>query len=246
MNANKAQELLFEAMVFGASGMIERQESQGQASFVASTDLPIKGDWDKLKEMGVEKGENIDKLFCSATLPQGWTKVATAHSMWSNLLDARGIIRASIFYKAAFYDQDAFIKCISKRFIATQYHDRCDKSGLQFVVEDVGRQKVVRIFEPAYYALLNNILGVVHKGKFYSKTNDDPYKAIFIDNGVDGQNARTITRDEFYKTYHNREVSRYDLIDAIEELAKRDAISWIETIPSDESQWTEAFDFPKI
>jgi hypothetical protein len=44
------------------------------------------------------------------SLPPGWKVVPTDHSMWSDLVDAKGEKRASIFYKAAFYDRDAFIR----------------------------------------------------------------------------------------------------------------------------------------
>jgi hypothetical protein len=45
-----------------------------------------------------------------AKLPAGWKKVATEHSMWSDLLDDQGRKRAAIFFKAAFYDYSAFIR----------------------------------------------------------------------------------------------------------------------------------------
>lgn len=243
---DKAAELFLDALLVGASNAIELQEARGQSELVASTNLPKKGDWEKLQEMGIIKGENIDKLFCSATLPEGWSKVRTDHSMWSELKDSRGLKRASIFYKAAFYDEDAHINCVSNRFVLSQYHEKCDEDGVQFVVNDLGLDKAIQIFDPAYYATLDGVLGVIHGGKFYSKTSDSVYDAVFIDDGIDAEGSKKLTKDEFYEIYHNRDVSRYDLIKAIEELAKRDALAFVETLPKDESQWTEAFDFPEI
>jgi hypothetical protein len=62
--------------------------------------------------MGITLGEPVasDPLFRHATLPKGWRKQPTDHAMWSKLVDAQGRERASIFYKAAFYDRSAFIR----------------------------------------------------------------------------------------------------------------------------------------
>lgn len=62
-----------------------------------------------------------DPLFCHAELPAGWHKEATDHSMWSNLVDDKGRIRAKIFYKAAFYDRDAFTRLCCRFSVAYNY-----------------------------------------------------------------------------------------------------------------------------
>ena len=97
----------------GMPVMIEASESRGQAELVNSTQLPTKvhGDKAKLEAAGIVFGDRCegDPLFCEATLPDGWKKEATGHSMWSMLVDADRKERASIFYKAAFYDRDAFM-----------------------------------------------------------------------------------------------------------------------------------------
>ena len=97
----------------GLPGMIEASEANGQRKLVASCQLPtsIHGDVKTLEQDGVVFGDVCkgDPLFRDATLPEGWEKRATDHSMWSELVDADGNVRASIFYKAAFYDRDAFI-----------------------------------------------------------------------------------------------------------------------------------------
>ena len=94
-------------------GQIEAQEARGQREFVESTQLPIEGSNDlAILELGIEFGEPTlgDELFCEARLPEGWAKRATEHSMWSELVDEAGKVRAKIFYKAAFYDRRAFIR----------------------------------------------------------------------------------------------------------------------------------------
>ena len=92
-------------------GGIERQEAVGQYELVNSDVLPseIHGDKSILEAAGVVFGEPVegDPLFTNVTLPEGWRKVATDHSMHSDLVDADGKKRASIFYKAAHYDRRA-------------------------------------------------------------------------------------------------------------------------------------------
>ncbi len=100
---------------------IPAQESRGQRELVNSCQMPAKNNsygsnkrsvTDQYKLMGIKVSETQDKnddLFLEVELPEGWKKEATDHSMWSNLLDHKGRRRASIFYKGAFYDRDAFI-----------------------------------------------------------------------------------------------------------------------------------------
>lgn len=93
---------------------IEAQEKRGQQEFVANEQLPAKCPADlkaTLEAAGVKFGSATpgDELFVLAVLPPGWKKVPTDHSMWSTLVDDKGVKRASIFYKAAFYDRDAFL-----------------------------------------------------------------------------------------------------------------------------------------
>jgi len=100
------------AIVASTPGGIEAQEAAGQKSFVADTTLPIKCDYctrEQLEQMGIVFGEPVDDLFVEVQLPEGRKKVATSHSMHSDLLDDRGRKRAGIYYKAAFYDRRAGI-----------------------------------------------------------------------------------------------------------------------------------------
>ncbi|KKM96751.1 hypothetical protein LCGC14_1174880 [marine sediment metagenome] len=102
-------------IVASTPGGIERQEAEGQKTFAASEELPCMAPWDILKEWGIVELEDHNeaflagKLFCKVKLPEGWKKQPTDHSMWTDLLDETGKKRAGIFYKAAFYDQDAFL-----------------------------------------------------------------------------------------------------------------------------------------
>lgn len=92
-------------------GGIEKQEARGQTAFVKSASWPIKMDTNinTFKHMGLIFGGKIDDLFMEVQLPNGWKIEPTDHSMWSDLKDDKDRVRASIFYKAAFYDRDAFV-----------------------------------------------------------------------------------------------------------------------------------------
>lgn len=106
------------AIVASTPGGIEKQEAEGQQQFcnAEKTQLPIKiqhPDTRKtFEDMGIKFGKEIDNLFCEVELPSGWKVEATDHSMWNRLVDDKGKERASIFYKAAFYDQRAFMRTV--------------------------------------------------------------------------------------------------------------------------------------
>ena len=95
-------------------GGIEQQEADGQRDLCRDlVKLPVDGSNDKrLAGMGIVFGDAIpgDGIFRSATVPNGWKLRPTEHSMWSELVDDAGTVRASVFYKAAFYDRSAFIR----------------------------------------------------------------------------------------------------------------------------------------
>jgi len=106
------------AIIASTPGGIEAQEARGQQEFVANSSLPKECLYctrDQLEAMGIIFGEDGNDLFVDVQMPDGWEKVPTDHSMWSHLVDDQGRKRASIFYKAAFYDRSAHIS-IEKRF----------------------------------------------------------------------------------------------------------------------------------
>ena len=92
----------------GNPNAIEAQEARGQEELVNSDQLPVDVRGDKAS-LPIELGppSSNDPLFCRATLPDGWSKRPTDHAMWSELVDDKGVVRAMIFYKAAFYDRSA-------------------------------------------------------------------------------------------------------------------------------------------
>ena len=109
-------------IIASTPGGIERQEAEGQASFVGMKDsLPIKCPREQLEKLGFKFGSPIDEHFISVIFPVGWSKRATDHSMWSELLDEQGRKRGSIFYKAAFYDRSAHMNLSTRFLTTTQY-----------------------------------------------------------------------------------------------------------------------------
>lgn len=116
-----------DAMTASIPGGIEASEKLGQQELVQSTNLPIEGlQWhsEQLERWGITfKREEIDGLFYSARLPDGWKKVATDHSMWSELRDEKGRRRAGIFYKAASYDRSAHIQWSRRYAVRPQLPD---------------------------------------------------------------------------------------------------------------------------
>ncbi len=116
--------VLLDAMMMGGSGAIERSEQRGQQELIESDTIPSsfgryndKAEGErKLLEMGFVLGDPVpgDDMFRFATLPPGWKKVVTDHSMWSKIVDETGKERCSIFYKAAFYDRSAHLSICEK------------------------------------------------------------------------------------------------------------------------------------
>lgn len=103
-----------DALEIGSSFFICDQEAAGQQELVNSDTLPSEIDAKSkeiLEQAGVKFGEPVenDPLFTYVELPAGWKKIPTDHSMWSQLVDETGKVRANIFYKAAFYDRRANI-----------------------------------------------------------------------------------------------------------------------------------------
>ena len=62
-----------------------------------------------------------DPMFRPATFPEGWQRKDYDDAMWSYLVDEYGRDRVSIFYKAAFYDRDAFMSLVGLGWYVTEH-----------------------------------------------------------------------------------------------------------------------------
>lgn len=95
------------------------------------------------EKMGIIIIEEHDDLFWNVQLPEGWEIKATDHTMWNNLYDDKGRKRANFFYKAAFYDRDAFINFDTRFNLSVEYiadidsdFETWEKSDYQGTVKD--------------------------------------------------------------------------------------------------------------
>jgi hypothetical protein len=116
-------------------GGIEAQEKQGQQTLVNKDILPAECPRKELISLGFKFLGPYDDIFVSVEMPADWKKVPTDHDMWSDLVDDKGRKRASIFYKAAFYDRSAHMHLI-KRFSINQNWDALMKMQMQYFVKD--------------------------------------------------------------------------------------------------------------
>jgi len=148
------------ALVAATPGGIEIQEAQGQQQLVNSSKLPAKKyARETLEKFGVVFGEeDEDQLFVNVTLPDGWKLKATDHSMWSDLLDEQGRMRAAIFYKAAFYDRRASLTLVRRIKVDTGRVGE-NKREAKVVVNENDKELVLTSYEKAY-----------------TKSVDDPFK----------------------------------------------------------------------
>lgn len=150
------------------SKLIEAQESAGQNRIVKSCELPAKANpYDEFdpkaeyEKMGIKViGPSKDPLFLDVQLPEGWSKRATDHPMWNDLIDANGGIRANFFYKASFHDRDSFIN------FNHRYYKR-----IEFLDNDL-----------KYYCVKDNQTGAEKFiTEMFTGYNDDVYKKMCVD-----------------------------------------------------------------
>lgn len=155
---NSDAELVFmDALLCATEGKnpsqaIENQERCGQQSVVENQLLPKRINdvscsnitaKEQYAKMGIVILEEDDDLFYNVQLPNGWQIEATDHSMWNKLVDDKGRNRAKFFYKAAFYDRDAFINFSTRFHISVEHIAPADadyevwrQSDFKGVIED--------------------------------------------------------------------------------------------------------------
>jgi hypothetical protein len=128
--------LLAAAMGGGAERAFDEAQRAGQGELVAARaenvlSLPtaLRDPRELFEAMGLVFGETPkdDPMFTPTTVPEGWSVV-----------DDRGRPRASIFYKAAFWDREAFMRVLSRFRIERDYEsaDARDRSVTRMRVYD--------------------------------------------------------------------------------------------------------------
>ena len=97
---------------------IEQQEAEGQKEITSPTkernclQLPLKingDDKDGYIKLVIKYRKPVDDIFGLYEVPKGFKTQPTDHPMWNKLLNQNGEVVADFFYKAAFYDREAFI-----------------------------------------------------------------------------------------------------------------------------------------
>ena len=214
-------------------GGIERQEAHQQYVLTNNCDLPIEcDDWEKLESWGIIKGAETDPLFVSCVLPEGWSKVATGHSMWSNLVDNEGLIRASIFYKGAFYDRSAHTQVITERYCVFKNYNI--EEGEAYEIRDSATNTTVQQYPTGYWGFIvedqsvlgfgnkaKKVVGSIYNGIFHYKPKGK-YGAARFSATCDVKFATQIDLNTFYKDFHHIE-GEYDAINAAKFLLKEEA-----------------------
>jgi hypothetical protein len=125
------------AAMFMGPGLIEEQEALGQIEAVASESIPTPDTETRpqYEALGFVFGEPFedDKLFSPVTMPAGWAKKPTSHSMHVDIVDGLGNVRGSFFYKAAYYDRQARLGAAYRRYNVEEHsldardtYERCN------------------------------------------------------------------------------------------------------------------------
>lgn len=145
--------VLLLAMLDGPSQFVENMEARGQQQLLNSDVLPTDLGFDTTQEdyeaLGFTFGDVVedDPLFMHATLPEGWSRNGTDHSMHSDIVDERGIARIGIFYKAAYYDRCASMHIINVgRDIASKHvyeGDDLDAHSVWPILTEEERQQCI-------------------------------------------------------------------------------------------------------
>lgn len=252
------EKILAETLVLGKKQMIVKQEMLGQKQALDPAVLPKASseDWQILKRWGFQKLKDIDDLFCECIFPPGWKKETTSHRMWTDILDERGLARASYFYKAVYYDRRANIS-INKRFISKNLvggQDEIDPTVYSKMgIIDISRNNkwLVHVFSPLKIGSLKeedtleikNKIGIVENNTFYYWADSEgnfsqqmPFSA---------EKIAIIEKNRFYKDYH-QVYSLYDTIDAIDNKKNEKVNQWLQALPADDSIWSSKYDFPRI
>ena len=110
----------------GEQNVIENMEAEGQQEAIRRTLLarrmyPSQADWESLGFTFIDIPD--DRVMYQAELPEGWSIEATSHQMHSNILDANGHKRGSMFYKASFYDRNASMSLERRYNINRRYFE---------------------------------------------------------------------------------------------------------------------------
>ena len=130
INTSPGVDTLLANSLLNKTGSIEQMEARGGAEVAAQRErLPTdRLNREQAEKIGIQVHEvdENDPIWTRVTLPKGWIIQRTDHDMWNKLVDDQGRERASIFYKAAFYDRSAHMN-FCQRYHVDCYGDDCSK-----------------------------------------------------------------------------------------------------------------------
>jgi hypothetical protein len=131
---------VFADVFFGGKSLdkaLDDQQEQAQETFSNSGTLPLVGTEDRKpwEAMGFKFTDEKDNLFVRVDMPEGWKFGKQEGGYHSYLLDDQGRSRAYMFYKGAFYDQDAFIR-LKTRYSINNRSSKLEDSEVKGFVED--------------------------------------------------------------------------------------------------------------
>lgn len=144
-------DLLIEMMAVGSSQAIENQEKRGQEELIKLEILPVNildNGQEVLEQAGVTFLGIVpeDPIFQHVKLPTGWSKYMTDTNMWTELLDERGRVRGTIFYKNTNYDRSAHMNLECRFSVRRDYHRQSqDHVAITHVLDS---KKVIHTTEP--------------------------------------------------------------------------------------------------
>lgn len=77
------------------------------------------GSKEQFEALGIVYGQDVDDLFVTVTLPNGWRRTSTRRN-WYSLLDSRDRVRANIFYQPNPRNRSAHISIVRRYSFGTR------------------------------------------------------------------------------------------------------------------------------
>lgn len=134
-------ERLHHADIAASPERIVQEERNGQSFLLSQDVLPRRingGTQAQLARFGLTFGADVDDLFVACVLPQGWTKRAGAWDTHNDLFDAQDRHRAFLYFKAVFYDRQAYMS-LHQRFNVHLYGPGRDQDHRRATITDGGK-----------------------------------------------------------------------------------------------------------
>jgi hypothetical protein len=161
----------------------------GQDQLIESEALPVKMGKNETVEdyqkMGIVMGEPFedDPLFRRAKLPDGWKKEPVSSlfpgtdssPVWTYVIDEKGRLRIFVFYKAAFYDRRAYMRCAARFLVDDQDYFLTGRANIQLATTDKERGRDIVVLDNFYMPSRE-----IYREKLEYHEEEDYYKNPFM------------------------------------------------------------------